>query len=58
MRHQLYSDLKFVKKVLPTKKYLEKLLVRGCNWVSNYLWYNRNIEQCDRTRCDGVTTQR
>ncbi|WP_276749408.1 hypothetical protein [Chlorogloeopsis fritschii] len=44
VRHQLYSDLKFVKKVLPTKKYLEKLLVRGCNWVSNYLWYNRNIE--------------
>ncbi len=34
---------------------LDDLLRRGCNWVSDYLKSNRNLDQGDRTLCDGVT---
>jgi WD40 repeat protein len=37
---------------------MNDLLVHGCNWVSNYLRYNRNVDQRDRAICNGVTTQR
>jgi len=32
---------------------LNNLLRRGCNWVSDYLKSNRNVDQSDRTLCDG-----
>jgi WD40 repeat protein len=33
---------------------LEDLLVRGCNWLRDYLKTNPNVSQCDRTLCDGI----
>jgi WD40 repeat protein len=33
---------------------LEALLVRGCNWVEDYLKTNPNVSQSDRTLCDGI----
>ncbi|MEH1765188.1 MAG: hypothetical protein V7L27_12330 [Nostoc sp.] len=34
---------------------LDDLLVRGCNWVGDYLKHNRNLEDRDRLLCDGIT---
>ncbi|HEY9673463.1 MAG TPA: AAA family ATPase [Waterburya sp.] len=36
---------------------LEELLVRGCNWLHDYLKTNPNVSQSDRTLCDGICTQ-
>ncbi len=33
---------------------MNNLLSRGCNWVNNYLRYNRNVDQHDRSLCYGV----
>lgn len=33
---------------------MNDLLVHGCNWVSDYLRYNRNVDQRDRSLCYGV----
>ncbi|GAB1538286.1 hypothetical protein NUACC21_09440 [Scytonema sp. NUACC21] len=33
------------------------LLNRGCYWVSNYLKYNRNVDQRDRTLCNQAIRQ-
>ncbi|MEQ9481292.1 MAG: WD40 repeat domain-containing protein [Coleofasciculus sp. F4-SAH-05] len=33
---------------------LDDLLVKGCNWVHNYLKYNPNLRESDRTLCDGI----
>jgi WD40 repeat protein len=33
---------------------LEALLVRGCNWVEDYLKTNPNVSQSDRSLCDGI----
>jgi WD40 repeat protein len=33
---------------------MNNLLSRGCNWVNNYLRYNRNVDQRDRSLCYGV----
>ncbi|MEH2422048.1 MAG: hypothetical protein V7K48_14325 [Nostoc sp.] len=35
--------------------HLDDLLVRGCDWVGNYLKHNRNLEERDRLLCDGIT---
>ncbi|MBN3962336.1 hypothetical protein [Nostoc sp. NMS8] len=35
--------------------HLDDLLVRGCNWVGDYLKHNRNLEERDRLLCDGIT---
>lgn len=36
----------------------DDLLVHGCNWVSDYLQHNRNVEGRDRLLCDGITPKR
>ncbi|WP_373527192.1 hypothetical protein [Nostoc sp.] len=33
---------------------LGDLLVRGCDWVGDYLKHNRNLEKSDRLLCDGI----
>ncbi|OKH39857.1 hypothetical protein NIES2101_35260 [Calothrix sp. HK-06] len=33
---------------------LNDLLKRGCNWVGDYLKYNRNVDTRDRNLCEGV----
>jgi hypothetical protein len=33
---------------------LDDLLVRGCNWVRDYLQTNPNVSESDRSLCDGV----
>jgi WD40 repeat protein len=33
---------------------LDDLVVRGCQWVDDYLKHNRNLEQRDRHLCDGI----
>ena len=30
------------------------LIVRGCNWVSDYLKNNLDVETSDRILCDGI----
>ncbi len=35
---------------------LDDLLVRGCNWVRDYLKTNLNVRESDRTLCDGIGT--
>ncbi len=37
---------------------LDELLVRGCNWLRDYLKTNPNVSQSDRTLCDGICTQK
>jgi WD40 repeat protein len=34
---------------------IDDLLVRGCNWVDDYLKHNRNVDQRDRFLCNGIT---
>jgi WD40 repeat protein len=36
---------------------LDELLVRGCNWLHDYLKTNPNVSESDRTLCDGICTQ-
>ncbi|MEH1872053.1 nSTAND1 domain-containing NTPase [Nostoc sp.] len=36
--------------------HLDDLLVRGCDWVGDYLKHNRNLEKRDRLLCDGITS--
>ncbi len=36
---------------------LDDLLARGCNLVRDYLKTNPNVEESDRTLCDGIGTQ-
>jgi WD40 repeat protein len=36
---------------------LDELLVRGCNWLRDYLKTNPNVRECDRTLCDDICTQ-
>ncbi|WP_375509460.1 hypothetical protein [uncultured Nostoc sp.] len=36
--------------------HLDDLLVRGCDWVGDYLKHNRNLEKRDRILCDDITT--
>jgi WD40 repeat protein len=38
--------------------HLDDLLLRGCNWVDDYLKHNPNIEGRDRFVCDGVSYRR
>ncbi|HEY9833612.1 MAG TPA: hypothetical protein V6D26_23875 [Stenomitos sp.] len=33
---------------------LDDLLVRGCNWLRDYLKTNPNVRECDRTLCDNI----
>ncbi|MHC5612914.1 MAG: WD40 domain-containing protein [Nostoc sp.] len=33
---------------------LDYLLVRGCDWVDDYLKHNRNLEKGDRLLCEGI----
>jgi predicted nucleic acid-binding Zn ribbon protein len=33
---------------------LDDLLVKGCNWVRDYLKTNPNVRESDRTLCDGI----
>ena len=35
---------------------LNDLLVRGCNWVRDYLKTNANVSESDRHLCDGIGT--
>ncbi|MEM9924228.1 MAG: tetratricopeptide repeat protein [Cyanobacteria bacterium P01_D01_bin.50] len=37
---------------------MNNLLVRGCNWVGDYLQYNRNVEVRDRKLCQGINPKR
>ncbi|MBD1837956.1 WD40 repeat domain-containing protein [Coleofasciculus sp. FACHB-501] len=37
---------------------LDDLLVRGCNWVRDYLENNPNVSKSDRSLCDGIGTQK
>ncbi len=36
---------------------LEELQARGCDWVQGYLENNPNVEEGDRTICDGIGVQ-
>ncbi|MEQ9669843.1 MAG: hypothetical protein RLO19_16035 [Coleofasciculus sp. G2-EDA-02] len=36
---------------------LDDLLIRGCNWLRDYLKTNPNISEEDRHLCDGIGTQ-
>jgi WD40 repeat protein len=36
----------------------DDLMVRGCNWVRDYLKTNPNVSESDRTLCDGICTQK
>jgi WD40 repeat protein/tetratricopeptide (TPR) repeat protein len=36
---------------------LDDLLVRGCDWVGDYLKHNRNLEERDRFLCNGIPTK-
>jgi WD40 repeat protein/energy-coupling factor transporter ATP-binding protein EcfA2 len=36
---------------------LNNLLVRGCNWLRDYLKTNPNVSDSDRHLCDGICTQ-
>ncbi|MEA5504649.1 hypothetical protein VB735_16325 [Halotia wernerae UHCC 0503] len=38
--------------------HLDDLLLRGCNWLDDYLKHNPNIEGGDRFLCDGVSYRR
>ncbi|AFZ26358.1 WD40 repeat-containing protein [Cylindrospermum stagnale PCC 7417] len=38
--------------------HLDNLLLRGCNWVSDYLRHNSNVDPQDRLVCDGITNKR
>jgi WD40 repeat protein len=33
---------------------LDDLVVRGCNWMRDYLRTNPNVSQSDRSLCDGI----
>ncbi|MEQ8535976.1 MAG: hypothetical protein RIB93_00700 [Coleofasciculus sp. D1-CHI-01] len=33
---------------------LDDLLIQGCNWVRDYLKTNPNVNESDRTLCDGI----
>ncbi|MEQ9550573.1 MAG: WD40 repeat domain-containing protein [Coleofasciculus sp. G3-WIS-01] len=33
---------------------LANLLVRGCNWLQDYLKTNPNVSESDRTVCDNI----
>ncbi|MBE7385988.1 MAG: hypothetical protein F6J95_031950 [Leptolyngbya sp. SIO1E4] len=35
----------------------EHLLVRGCNWLRDYLQHNANVTEEERTLCDGIPTE-
>jgi WD40 repeat protein len=35
---------------------LKELLVRGCNWLRDYLKTNPNVSQSDRTLCNNIGT--
>lgn len=35
--------------------HLDDLLVRGCDWLGDYLKHNHNLEERDRLLCDGIT---
>jgi WD40 repeat protein len=37
---------------------LDELLLRGCNWLHDYLKTNPNVSQSDRALCDGICTQK
>jgi WD40 repeat protein len=37
---------------------LDDLLVRGCNWMRDYLKNNPNVRESDRHLCDGIPTQK
>ncbi|MEH1840467.1 MAG: hypothetical protein V7L20_17300 [Nostoc sp.] len=37
--------------------HLDDLLVRGCDWVGDYLKHNHNLEERDRLLCDGITSK-
>lgn len=37
---------------------LDDLLVRGCDWVGDYLKHNHNLEERDRLLCDGITAKK
>lgn len=38
--------------------HLDRLLLRGCNWVDDYLKHNRNVEERDRLLCEGISHRR
>ena len=38
--------------------HLDNLLVRGCDWVRDYLKNNPNVSESDRTLCNGIGTQK
>ncbi|MFN6571876.1 hypothetical protein [Dendronalium sp. ChiSLP03b] len=38
--------------------HLDDLLVRGCNWVGDYLKHNHNVEARDRLLCDDINRKR
>jgi WD40 repeat protein len=37
--------------------HLDNLLFRSCNWVGDYLKYNRNVEERDRSICDDIPSK-
>lgn len=37
---------------------LDDLLVRGCDWLRDYLKNNPNVNESDRTLCNGIGTQK
>jgi WD40 repeat protein len=37
---------------------LDNLLVRGCDWVRDYLKNSPNVSESDRTLCDDISTQK
>ena len=37
---------------------LDELMVRGCNWVRDYLKNNPKVSKSDRHLCDGIGIQK
>ena len=37
---------------------LDELMVRGCNWVRDYLENSSKVEEGDKHLCDGIATQK
>jgi WD40 repeat protein len=45
-------------KLWRVEKNLNELLVKGCNWLRDYLTTNQNVCESDRTLCDDISIQK
>ncbi|MHC5935571.1 WD40 domain-containing protein [Nostoc sp.] len=54
---QTLASASYDKTIILWNLNLDDLLVRGCDWVGDYLKHNRNLEERDRLLCDGITSK-